>query len=168
MKLAEAQRRVGEEQRAQAWAESFHRGEADECWEWQGTRFKGPCDYGRIGQGRAHVEMWERENGPVPEGLGVLHHCDNPPCVNPAHLYVGTALDNARDRKLRDRGVKGQRVNTSKLNEDQVYEIRAARDAGEKQKKIADLYGITEAMVSLIARRKSWAWLPERKRELHA
>jgi hypothetical protein len=104
---------------------------------------------------------WEFENGPVPKGLCVLHRCDNPPCVNPAHLYVGTHRQNARDRSLRNRGVRGRRVNTNKLTEAQVLEIRALCDAGERQAHVARRFGITQTMVSHIARRNSWAWLPE-------
>lgn len=138
------------------------RGVEDECWEWQGTLFQG-SGYGRWGQRRAHVEAWERENqAAVPDGLCVLHRCDNPPCVNPAHLYVGTHLKNAHDRKLREREARGTRINTNKLSEEQVHEIRAACDAGERQADVARRYGVTQPMVGFIARRQSWAWLPER------
>lgn len=66
-----------------------------ECWEWSGSRDR--KGYGFGDGGRAHRLAWEWENGPVPAGLMVLHRCDNPPCCNPKHLFVGTALDNARD-----------------------------------------------------------------------
>lgn len=105
---------------------------------------------------------WERANdATVPDGLCVLHHCDNPPCVNPAHLYVGTHKQNARDRKLRNRQVQGTRINTNKLTEAQVYEIRSALDAGDTQAAVGARYGITQRMAGLIGKRQSWAWLPE-------
>lgn len=52
---------------------------------------------------RAHRAVWERVNGPIPKGMNVLHHCDNAPCVNPAHLYVGTQQQNMEDRVRRGR-----------------------------------------------------------------
>lgn len=149
------------EARKEPFDAGFIAGTADDCWEWQRTRYQG-SEYGRWGQRRAHVVAWEREHGPVPHGLCVLHHCDNPPCVNPSHLYVGTHADNARDRKLREREVRGTRVNTNKLSEDDVYAIRAAYAAGEAQAVLAKRFGVSQPMVGFIVTRKSWAWLPER------
>jgi hypothetical protein len=75
---------------------------SDGCWEWTGTRDKD--GYGEIsrpgtnaGKVRAHRLSWELHNGDVPEGLWVLHRCDNPPCVRPDHLFVGDYLANIRD-----------------------------------------------------------------------
>lgn len=81
------------------WAKVDASGGPDGCWIWTGARF--PFGYGAIkigGRPRgAHRTAWELVNGPIPEGLNVLHHCDNPPCVNPAHLFLGTLRDNALD-----------------------------------------------------------------------
>lgn len=74
----------------------------DGCWEWQGYRL--PRGYGHFASSSAHRRSWELTNGPIPEGRWVLHHCDNPPCVRPDHLYAGTASDNAQDRERRGRG----------------------------------------------------------------
>lgn len=133
-----------------------------DCQEWTGTRFAN--GYGRVGNRKAHRVVWEEHHGPIPPGLLVLHHCDNPPCVNPDHLYLGTHKDNARDRKLRERGVRGSRVNTAKLSEDQVHEIRRRADAGELHRSIALDFSVTQPMISLIARRAAWSHLPERER----
>lgn len=70
-----------------------------DCWVW--TRSTADFGYGKIGDGSrvrgTHVVSWELTNGPVPEGLWVLHRCDNPPCVRPEHLFLGTAADNNQD-----------------------------------------------------------------------
>lgn len=90
------------------WAKVDKRG-PDECWPWTGSCSRN--GYGRIGRGRAdegadgaHRVSWELANGrPVPQGLFVRHSCDNPICVNPAHLGIGTPADNTRDSIVRGR-----------------------------------------------------------------
>lgn len=81
-----------------------HRGPYNECWVWTGFLLKG---YGRVWWEErlqlVHRLVYEVLVGHIPEGLLVLHHCDNPPCYNPAHLYVGTNQDNANDRVVRGR-----------------------------------------------------------------
>lgn len=74
----------------------------DVCWLWIGATSAG---YGRIGRGRAkdHEVSWELHNGPVPHGLWVLHKCDNPPCVRPDHLFLGTQSDNMKDAEAKGR-----------------------------------------------------------------
>jgi hypothetical protein len=80
------------------------------CWVWQGPR-SGRMAYGCFYVARrrvwAHRYSWELAHGTVPAGLSVLHHCDNPPCVRPAHLWVGTAMDNAHDRDRKGRQRSG-------------------------------------------------------------
>jgi HNH endonuclease len=129
------------------------------CIEWTGTRFQ--SGYGRVGGRRAHRVAYERAHGPVPDGMLVLHTCDNPPCVNPDHLYAGTHADNMRDRMVRSRGACGERVNTAKLRAEQVYEIRARAGAGEPHTLLASDYGVSGAMVGFIVRREAWKHLPD-------
>lgn len=85
------------------------------CWPWTGSTqgkghgqvYRGPCR--KSAPHKAHRVAWELTHGPIPAGLFVCHHCDNPPCCNPAHLYVGTAADNARDMFARGRARPGGR-----------------------------------------------------------
>lgn len=79
------------------------------CWPWKGA-WRTEKGYGRILKDRrkgralrAHRVAWELAHGPIPLGLCVCHACDNPPCCNPAHLFLGTMLDNNRDRDAKDR-----------------------------------------------------------------
>lgn len=117
----------------------------DECWPWSGECPRegyGRFSYGGRRYGRAHVFSYELHHGPVPTGLNVLHSCDNPPCVNPAHLSVGTHAENMRqmvDRKRRKR----------RLTDAQMAEIR---DSPEIQKVLAERYGISQGYVSAIKR----------------
>jgi len=79
----------------------------DDCWEW--TAGKIPGGYGAVWDnsiGRhqhAHRLAWELANGPIPDGMWVLHRCDNPPCCNPAHLWLGTQYENDKDRTRKQR-----------------------------------------------------------------
>src|SRR5688572_7229928 len=104
------------------------------CWEW--TSHKNTLGYGMYwsaGQHMAHRWSWSLVNGPIPEGKIVMHLCDNPPCVNPEHLRVGTQLENRRDAVNKDRQAKGVDVGTSKLKPEQVLEIRRSVELGERR-----------------------------------
>jgi len=102
------------------------KGKPDECWEW--TASKNPKGYGWFRPGskgcpfHAHRIAWRIANGPVPVGLCVLHRCDNPPCCNPHHLFLGTQLDNVRDKVQKGRA--GHRGRTG-LRKDTAWESEA-------------------------------------------
>lgn len=112
------------------WAKVDHSGGPDACWPW--TAGRNADGYGVIWVGRtmdlAHRVAWALVNGPIPPGLKVLHACDNPPCMNLAHFFLGTMADNTADMmaKGRDRhGVLlGEAHGRAKLSEAQVHEIR--------------------------------------------
>ena len=112
----------------------------------------------------AHRISWEIHNGQIPEGLCVLHDCpggDNPACINPLHLKLGTHLDNARDMIIKDQRVegdhKGEKSGNNKITAQDVPVIRSLRAQGFKLTEIGDLYGIHFSTVSHIAKRKLWA-----------
>ena|ERR1700734_3169973 len=115
----------------------------DGCWEW--TKATAKHGYGMIGTGRivvtAHRVSWEIHFGPIPEGIDVLHKCDNPPCSNPDHLFLGDHADNMADavRKWR---------NARKLSKEQFLDIRQCYASGlANQYELAAKHGVTQAAV---------------------
>ncbi len=150
------------------------RPEPDGCWEWAGSLVKG---YGRFGlpngkQGYivyAHRFSWELHYGPIPDGMCVLHNCqnrgqprDNPRCVRPDHLFLGTQQENQADKIAKGMQVKGESVKHSKLTEAQVLAIRSEFTtkrgcAGLLAKK----YGVGRRQISRIVHRQRWNHVPE-------
>lgn len=138
----------------------------ERCWEWTGS--KNSRGYGRIGLGRrkdghamAHRVSWEINMGPIPPGLKVCHACDNPGCVNPFHLFLGTQADNIKDCLVKGRANFGTSTGTSngnaKLTESEVLVIREKYASGKIfQRDLGKAYGITQAQVSSITRGESW------------
>jgi len=129
------------------------------CFLWTGTTTGG---YGRVRRGKrthyAHRVAYELLVGPIPEGVCVLHRCDTPPCVNPAHLFLGTIADNNQDMVQKGRGIakSGEQHCRARLTEDDVLAIRARAAAGETQRPLAREYGVDQATISNIVTRKSW------------
>lgn len=114
-----------------------YRPELGRCWLW--THCHDEAGYGRIqeaGKGskllRSNCASYELHNGPIPAGLQILHNCDNPPCVNPAHLFLGTHQDNMDDKRKRGRQAKGEKNGWAKLTEEQVTEIRCTYVKGSQ------------------------------------
>ncbi len=141
------------------------------CHVWTGGRNN--HGYGKLyadGEKRyAHRLAWELENGPIPDGLHVCHQCDNPPCVNPTHLFIGTRYDNLRDaaskgrcgpQRYHDRYPYGELVGNSKLKDTDVIDIRRRLVTGEMQVTLAREYGVHKTLISCIARRTIWRHLP--------
>jgi hypothetical protein len=134
----------------------------DGCWTWNGATLGD--GYGVIGHGkskvvRAHRLSWEMAKGTIHDGMFVCHHCDNPPCVNPDHLFLGTALDNTRDmdnkgRRI-NRPVRGERQGLAKLTSNSVIRIRIVAGSLSAEK-IAKAIGVSKKCVLNVIHNKTW------------
>jgi len=138
----------------------------DGCWRWQGK--KADNGYGRFwvdgGMVAAHRFSYELHHGKIPDGLFVLHRCDNPECTNPDHLFVGTLKDNMQDmvRKGRQRVQHGEKNTMSKLTESDVRSIRAKYKTGNYfQRELASEYGIALSTANQIINRNGWRHLDD-------
>lgn len=123
---------------------------SDECWIWRGP--VGAGGYGKFSiHGRldyAHRASFEIFNGIRPLFLFVLHSCDNPSCVNPAHLFVGTPADNSADMVRKGRSCRGEAHWRARLTDQQVAEIVSRVAGGETQRAIAAEFGVSYQHVS--------------------
>lgn len=113
---------------------------------------------------RVHRLEWAKHHGPIPPGMCVLHRCDNPPCYEIAHLFIGTQQDNVADRDAKGRTSRvsrsqGELHGLSRLSEGAVRSIRAEYAAGALQRQIAVKYGISQPHVSEIVRGIKWRHL---------
>jgi hypothetical protein len=129
------------------------RGKA-ECWEWLGAR--NAAGYGTISGKYAHRVSAQLFGVLVNEAMYVCHSCDNPGCVNPNHLFEGSAKANSDDMCIKKRHCHGERKPFAKLTEAQAKEVRLA--AGP-QREIAKAYGVSQTLVSLIKAGKHWPHL---------
>lgn len=145
-----------------------HCTELGACQIWTGrVNRKGYGEINRGGRGLgsmlAHRASWEVHRGSIPDGLNVLHRCDNPPCCNPDHLFLGTLADNNADMLAKGRyGVlpehlpRGERHALAKLTEDRVREARGLNAAGIPKKHLAKRYGVAESTMDAAIRGKTW------------
>lgn len=143
------------------------------CWTWTGTKTR--QGYGILHTATenrktvlAHRVSWLLNKGPIVGSLYVLHHCDNPPCVRPDHLFLGTHTDNVEDARVKGRFVgkqfpfpvkRGVAVNTAKLNEELVRQIRveARVNGGTKSmRQLARDYHVTLPTIRGALHRKTW------------
>jgi hypothetical protein len=153
-----------------------------ECWLWTaGTNRTGYGTMGRGGRSAGHIlahrAAWELLCGPIPDGLSVCHDCpggDNPRCVNPDHLYLGTHAMNMADASRKgqsasgrrhgsktrpDRWIQGERVHWARLTAPQVLEIRARFASGERQSNLAREFSVCPTTLHAIVHRKTWRHL---------
>ena len=158
------------------WSKDDQSGGPDACWNW--TAFRDRDGYGRFQISKkvgrtSHRVAWEMENGPIPGGLCVLHKCDNPACVNVSHLFLGTRLDNNKDRHRKGRNgprarlfgdanpsrqhpenlPRGTRHANAKINDDIVREIRSSLSSSRS---LAAKFGVGETQISRIRSHKRW------------
>jgi len=151
---------VGNESSYEYFNRKTVKNEENNCIEWIGWRDKD--GYGgayRNGKNiRAHRFSYELFIGPIPKGKNVCHKCDNPSCVNPDHLYVGTQRDNMYDKVERDRcNLKcGEEAKVSRLTEAQVVEIIREKKSGTKVQRIIDKYAISKSTIMDIMQGKLW------------
>jgi hypothetical protein len=161
------------------------RRQPDECWPWRAGRFE--YGYGHFKMNgkdwHSHRLAYELSSGEIPAGIFVCHHCDNPPCCNPKHLFLGTPEDNVRDMidkgrrrfgsfetsrrvingreswsKPNSRMPHGERHYNARLTLEQVAELRAAyATGGVRQVDLAARYGVDQTHVSRIVRGTKWA-----------
>lgn len=127
------------------------------CWLWLGAL--NPKGYGQVHvKGvtlAAHRRSWQLHQGQIPDGLHVLHRCDNRMCVNPDHLFLGTNGDNVADRTKKGRHVSviGENQSRSKLTE---QDVRSIRQDPRHNTTIAGELGVSNVLISMVKRRKIW------------
>jgi hypothetical protein len=144
-----------------------NRGAVHDCWPWLGARNE--HGYGVLGikravgwrNMRAHRFAWERANGLVPPGQIVCHRCDNPPCCNPAHLFLGTKADNSADMARKGRATRGAKHPQAKLTAEQAARALSAVREGATRSSVARELGVSLQQISLIAQGKRWRYLSE-------
>lgn len=143
--------------------------DGDNCWLW--TAVRNNKGYGYLAEGApsrrrvlAHRASWEIHNGPIPPGMEVCHRCDNPGCVNPSHLFVGSHAENLHDMLQKERhgsvthpnaALIGESHPMAKLSEDDVRNIRASWPQ-ESQRSLARRYRVDRALIRKIVRRDLW------------
>lgn len=130
------------------------------CIEHTGSFY--PNGYGRIWEdGKhhlAHRHAYEQEHGPIPDGMKVCHECDNRPCINIEHLFLGTQAENLEDMRSKGRGAKGETHGRSMLSLEQVTAIKERLRSGKRGivTALARKYGVSQPTISLIKNEKTW------------
>lgn len=133
------------------------------CREWQGDRQK-PEGYGRVHFQRegvkvsvlAHRFIWELLHGALPTGRVVRHRCDNPACINPDHLVLGSPGENSRDMVERGRSLRGEKHNMVKLTAEQVATIKSTPNTYGSGRKLARAFGVSATTISAVRSGQNW------------
>lgn len=135
------------------------------CWNWLGAKNSGGYGNFKVGSYNAqpaHRVSYELKNGPIPKGLYVCHKCDNRLCVNPSHLFLGTAKDNMQDASDKGRLKRGDGQLSSKLKNADIEAITLSLSPAKygrgaiQQYKIAAKFGVSQALISRIQNGKAW------------
>ena len=129
------------------------------CWEWPGTPRGGGYPCTRVRGVTVYLARYSYElfRGPIPDGLHVLHTCDNPPCVNPEHLFLGTHQENVIDMNRKGRG-------PAKFGPEQIKEVVERANNGESRKSLAREYGVCRKTIKKILTGKCWNWVETEER----
>lgn len=139
------------------WGKVFRKG-PEECWEWQGSTSK--YGYGQIRMNGvlvgAHRYAWEMKHGRPAGSFDVCHRCDNPACVNPSHLFLGTHQENMEDCAAKGRTTRGERNAQAKLSAADVRQMHVLSSAGVSQPLIAKRFGVSSSHVCTILSGKRW------------
>jgi hypothetical protein len=124
------------------------------CWLWlMSVNNHGYGTRGFSGKNAlAHRVSWVLHRGPIPDGLHVLHRCDNPACVNPDHLFLGTHADNMQDMVRKGRVKSGM----AKLDMDKANEIRQLRKSGMTSAAVGRRYGVSDGNVRMVWENRIW------------
>jgi hypothetical protein len=133
---------------------AFYTRQTRGCWDWIGPKAR--AGYGRVRVDKiwqlAHRAAYELEHGKIPQGMWVLHRCDNPGCVRPDHLFLGTAADNTADMMG-----KGRHKPPRRLKEAEVKDILESSARGVT---LARKYGVSQSTISSVRRRHTWKHVP--------
>ena len=157
---AKRKRKAEENAASRFWAKVDRRG-GNECWEWKG--YRALLGYGRVKFRAGETQMSHRiayllANGEHPESMFVCHRCDNPPCCNPNHLFLGTHLDNMKDMAAKGRsgsnGVIGENHAKARFTAETALEVYRSL---EPNKVLAERFGVTAAAVYNIRHGRAWA-----------
>jgi hypothetical protein len=135
-------------------------GDAESCWEWAEGRTA--AGYGETWGGGnvlyTHRVAWELAHGPIPPGMYICHTCDNPPCCNPAHLFVATPQQNVDDKVAKGRQSRGTDIRGARLTEKAVLAMRQLYAAGGlRQIDLAAMFGVAKRTVQEVTSGRTWA-----------
>jgi hypothetical protein len=136
---------------------------SDGCWLWQASvRWDG---YGQFRLSthvleKAHRVAWLLVRGPIPDGKAVCHRCDDPACVRPDHLFLGTQAENIADMVAKGRGARGAMLPVSRLNPEAVRSIRERYAmGGVEYQDLARLFGVSRRTIGDAVQRRTWRWV---------
>ena len=138
---------------------NVNRQDDDMCWNWSGNINSN--GYGRVLIKKDHIfahrASWMIHFGEIPEGMHVCHHCDNRKCVCPDHLFLGTNLDNIKDKMIKGRQSKGIERPAAKLNDEKVIRIRDLfHRGGYSNKGLSEMFCVSRSQISDVVNYKSW------------